>query len=156
MFARSISKKFCNIGSVARSTTIGRFASTAVFNWGSAENGALGHKNYDDITREPRRLVKSKQYKDVSCGENYSLAIDHSGNLFGWGTGPNSFNNPTPVHIPVPSGAQVAKVIAGPRHASCIDAEGNMYTWGKQKSGWFSGGGQLGHGDSLTSTDEPT
>jgi len=155
MFARSIVKKSLNFGSLA-SAKVFRFNSTAVFTWGDAEKGALGHKNYDDITREPRRLVKSKQFKEVSCGQHYTLAIDHAGNMFGWGQGPNTFDNPTPVHIPLPKGVSVSKVIAGPKHASCIDTKGNMYTWGCQKGGWFSGGGQLGHGDSLTSIDEPT
>jgi alpha-tubulin suppressor-like RCC1 family protein len=155
MFARSFVKKCVVVGPLSFRGAF-RFHSTAVFTWGAAEKGALGHKNYDDITREPRRLVKSKRFKEVSCGEHYSLAIDHDGNLFGWGTGPKSFDSPTPMPIAMPGNAQVAKVVAGPRHASCIDTKGNLYTWGKQKSGWFSGGGQLGHGDSLTSTDEPT
>ena len=136
-------------------TSSSRSASSAVFTWGKADSGALGHKNYDDITREPRRLVKSKRFKDITCGESYSLAIDHDGNMFGWGNGPCSFDSETPVHIPVPSNTQVVKAIAGPKHAACIDANGDMFTWGKQKGGWFSGGGQLGQGDSIKSADSP-
>lgn len=156
MFSRNVVKKSSQFGSLVSAKAF-RFISTAVFTWGSAEKGALGHKNYDDITREPRRLIKSRQYKDISCGEHYTLALDHSGNMFGWGQGPTkTFDMPTPVHISMPSGVSVSKVFAGPKHASCIDTQGNLYTWGRQKGGWFSGGGQLGHGNSMTSVDEPT
>lgn len=126
----------------------------AIYSWGDSSNGSCGHKRFDDVTMAPRRLVNSKIYKTVAAGQGYTLALDGDGNMFGWGKGPSSeFDSKVP--FPIPTDTKISKVFAGPKHAACIDVNGDMYTWGKQKSGWFSGGGQLGHGEKENDITRP-
>ena len=126
---------------------------TALYTWGDATAGALGHERYDDITREPRRLINSKKYQQVSCGEGYSLAVDHAGHMFGWGTGPSVFDSKAP--FPIPTEKMVKKVFAGSKHAACIDVDGDMYTWGTDSAGWFKGGGRMGHANKEKEIQQP-
>lgn len=129
-------------------------STSTIHTWGNSVSGALGHEKFDEITREPRRLINSKRFQNIACGENFTLALDKEGHLFGWGSGPGSkFESMTP--FPIPTDVKMAKIFAGSRHAACIDTEGNLYTWGQQKGGWFSGGGQLGHGDKVSHVEAP-
>lgn len=140
---------------------------TAVFSWGIGSEGQLGHQNFTVTTRvlggenyiqmEPRRMVKSKRFSNVACGDSFSLGLTNAGELFGWGkgfAGEESQSN-VPVPITLPSGAATIKeIFAGAKHAAAIDENGHVLTWGFGGS-WFKGGGQLGHGDT-SSKELPT
>lgn len=140
---------------------------TAVFSWGMGTDGQLGHQNFsltsdvlggeNYIQLEPRRMVKSKRFSEVACGDSFSLGLTDNGDIFGWGrgfAGDDSQSN-VPVSIALPSGASpIKKIFAGSKHAAAIDENGQVLTWGFGGS-WFKGGGQLGHGDT-SSKDVPT
>ena len=102
---------------------------------------------------EPRRLIKSKKYTQLAIGGSYTLAICTEGVLYGWGS--KFAGNKSSSHEPVviESDIRFVKVASGKEHAAAIDTNGLLYTWGHGGS-WFSGGGQLGHGDS-ESLDKP-
>ena len=141
---------------------------TAVFTWGIGTEGQLGHQNFKVVTQgvlegdnyvqvEPRRMVKSKRFTQLACGDNFSLGLSEEGGLFGWGRGfeGEDSESTTPVPMQLPEGGdKLIKIIAGSKHAAAIDETGNVLTWGHGGS-WFKGGGQLGHGDT-TSKDSPT
>ncbi|MFN3194404.1 MAG: T9SS type A sorting domain-containing protein [Chlorobiota bacterium] len=56
--------------------------------WGSNSNGELGN-GISSKYSEPFQLLPSRTFKDASCGENYSIAIDEYGMMWIWGTGPD-------------------------------------------------------------------
>ena len=143
---------------------------TAVFTWGLGTMGQLGHEKFP-LTKSsflgtenyfqdtPRRLVRSKQYTAISCGNSYTLGLTESGEIFGWGkgfAGEDSQSN-TPVKIDTSAatkrGRRIKSIIAGPRHMAAIDNEGSVLTWG-HNGGWYDGGGQLGHGG-VSSAEAP-
>ena len=80
--------------------------------------------------------------------------MDKDGLMYGWGKGPNSFDNKVPILIPMPK--KVKRAVAGRTQACCIDVDGDLYTWGKDSSGWFKGGGMLGHGNKAADIKQPT
>lgn len=153
---------------LSRLSQVTRGKQTAVFSWGIGTGGQLGHKNFQVVTQsafegenyvqlQPRRMVKSKRFKEVACGELFSLGLTQDGDLLGWGTGYEGEDSQanTPVPLMLPEGcAKIEKIFAGARHAAALDINGNVLTWGHGGS-WFKGGGQLGHGDT-TSKENPT
>lgn len=137
--------------------------STAVFNWGMGTQGQLGHEkialvkagflgteNY--FQDAPRRLVRSKQYTELSCGNSYTLGLTDTGEVHGWGKGFSGDDSESLVPVAIDMSAardrdrKIVKVVAGPRHCAAIDNQGSVLTWG-DNGGWYEGGGQLGHGD---------
>ena len=87
---------------------------TAVFSWGMGTDGQLGHQNFslttdvlggdNYIQLEPRRMVKSKRFSEVACGDSFSLGLTESGDIFGWGRGfagdDSQSNVPVPINLP--------------------------------------------------------
>ena len=109
------------------------------------------------IQEEPRKLAKSRRFKDITIGNEFTLALTKDGELMGWGKnflGKSESNEPVPIKVPTlnPS-SKITGVSAGAHHACVIDSEGLVYSWGNGGS-WLSGGGQLGHG-STGSEDQP-
>ena len=112
---------------------------TALYTWGNGSLGALGHAKFEltpgfleesYIQEEPRRLVKSKQYRQVACGENCTLALTDTGHLFGWGQGflgPDSKSKEPQIF---PGDQTYTSIAAGKRHMAAIDKNGMVYTWG--------------------------
>ena len=79
---------------------------------------------------------------DISCGDNFSVAVTEQGQLLFWGQ--DFFSNkifwgPKPIQ----SDVKFKSVSAGKKHCAAISEDGQVYTWGTQ-GGWFSSGGYLG------------
>lgn len=87
--------------SVARSS-VKCFSSlnTTLYSFGIGSDGQLGHAKFektqpslmnplqqDYVQEEPRRIVKSKEYKHVAIGTGYTLLLSETGHLFGCGKG---------------------------------------------------------------------
>mmetsp|Transcript_866 Transcript_866/g.1481 ORF Transcript_866/g.1481 Transcript_866/m.1481 type:complete len:423 (-) Transcript_866:257-1525(-) len=141
-----------------RSRVLRRFSSTPedtfIYSWGKGSDGQLGHAKFTKtagfmeesyIQMEPRKMVKSKRFKQCAIGDTFTLGITSTNDLFGWGKdfvdGQQS-NEP----VPIAPGLKVKAVSAGTKHAALVDMNGQVHTWG-YGGGWMSGGGQLGHGN---------
>jgi hypothetical protein len=122
----------------------------AVFNWGIGTDGQLGHKkirleegggvgwwvanqeNPQYIQRTPRRMLKSKQFVHLAIGGTFTLAINETGDLFGWGKGfaGEKSESKEPVMIMAASelgqGKKFADVTCGQLHCAAIDSEGQV------------------------------
>ena len=103
------------------------------------------------VQEEPRRLLKSKSFTQVAIGGEYTLGLNETGHLFGWGNVLGSLRSNTPQLI-VPDQTFI-HVAAGSKHAAAVDKDGQVHTWGSN-GGWFAGGGQLGH-DSYDAVANP-
>ena len=82
----------------------------------------------------------------ISCGEQHSLALSSTGQIFSWGRNyygrlghGDSNNRPVPTQIRALYSVDVRWVSAGVAYSCCVCREGKVYTWGN------GGHGQLGH-----------
>lgn len=98
-------------------------------------------------------MLKSKNFVEVSVGENYALGRTSDGHVFGWGKKEliNADGSDTQRNEPVPIelDKKIVAISAGPRHAAFVDDQGLVYTWGVGGD-FFRGGGQLGHNSKST------
>mmetsp|Transcript_28737 Transcript_28737/g.27525 ORF Transcript_28737/g.27525 Transcript_28737/m.27525 type:complete len:411 (+) Transcript_28737:113-1345(+) len=129
---------------------------TSLYSFGIGSDGQLGHAKFEKtqpsllnplqqnyVQEEPRRIVKSKEYKQVAIGTAYTLLLSETGHLFGCGKGfLGAIESKSPQIFP--GTRTYSHIAAGPTHCAAIDMEGQVYTWGNGGS-WLAGGGQLGH-----------
>ena len=136
----------------------------AVYTWGAAGQGALGHGPEDDQPK-PRQLAWLEGEAvptDVACGDSHTLLATSSGELYAWGAGGDSAllglgsiygggyaNQWVPTRVlSLAPGRRVRTVTCGPYHSALLTRDNVLYTWGE---GLF---GALGHGDQA-SVGEP-
>ena len=93
----------------------------------------------------------SRQYKEVSVGDNHSLGIDSEGKLWAWGNNSDgqlgdgtTTNRTTPVEVK--SDKKFKHISAGYHNSFAIDTEGYLWAWGT------SGGEHWALGDGSTTT----
>jgi len=126
---------------------------TAVYTWGVGSGGQLGHAKFElepgfieesYVQAEPRRLVKSKQYRSLAMAETFTLALTETGHLCGWGQGFLGTDSASKEPQVFPGTTVFRSIACGKRHAAAVDKDGMVHTWGYGGS-WMGGGGQLGH-----------
>lgn len=98
-----------------------------------------------DFVRE--ELPYDIVFKEISVGENHTLAIDSDGNLWAWGYNDRGQlgtenTNFSVCPIQIKKGTKFSKVAAGQWYSLAIDEDGNLWSWG------YQGGGRLGDGES--------
>jgi alpha-tubulin suppressor-like RCC1 family protein len=144
-------------------------AAGQLYAFGDNEYGALGNTSNDE-THEPNptpSLVtlpgEVGQVTQVAAGENHSLAVTSSGQLYGFGDNNdgqlgNATNdktghpNPTPTLVTLPgAGGPVTQVAAGAFFSLAVTSSGQLYAFGENS------GGQLGDTtNDKTSEPNPT
>ncbi|GLE03167.1 hypothetical protein PINS_up012046 [Pythium insidiosum] len=147
--------------SASKFHTVALNASGEAFAWGFGKGGRLGTgTEFNHV--EPTRLSSLAEIPiaRVAAGENHTLALSRSGQVFSWGS--NSFgqlghqlkscsheSRLTPKRIDAFRGMTITDIAASGCHsgAVCID-DGSVYTWGLNKRG------QLGRKDGFGS-DQP-
>ncbi|KAL4173008.1 hypothetical protein KRP22_008165 [Phytophthora ramorum] len=134
--------------SASKYHTVALSAAGECFVWGFGKGGRLGTGNeFDRI--EPTRLVslETTPMKKVAAGENHTLALSRTGQVFSWGS--NSFDqlgHPgkssssqsrlTPKRVDAFRFREVTDIAASACHSAAITAEdGAVYTWGSNRRG---------------------
>jgi uncharacterized repeat protein (TIGR03803 family) len=136
-----------NVVGVAAGTqhTLALCADGTVFAWGDNSSGELGTGSSFIQTNFPAQLSGLPQIVAIAAGFNFSLAVDTTGLLWGWGQNPDgqlgtnvasgsesSFTNrPTLV-------AGISNVIAvatGENHAVALTTNKMVWTWGDNTFG---------------------
>jgi alpha-tubulin suppressor-like RCC1 family protein len=116
--------------------------------WGYNERGQLGTNNITNIATPVTTFAGGNNWKQVSCGTNYTAAIKTDGSLWTWGFGEDgrlgnfaTTNRSTPVTTF--AGGNNWKQVAGrSSHTAAIKTDGSLWTWGT------GGSGRLGTNDS--------
>jgi alpha-tubulin suppressor-like RCC1 family protein len=92
------------------------------------------------------RIERRSGFKDIACGNTFTVALSEEGQLLVWGK--DLFSNKT-IWTPKPyvPEKRFVSVSAGEKHCAAICEEGMVHTWGVE-GGWFSTSGYLGHGGS--------
>lgn len=125
-----------------------------IYAWGGTNNnGQLGQGNTTLISGGQSRPLKVNvpgvKFKQISAGQDYSLAVTTTGVVYAWGY--NSFGQTTGVGgngtpTPISGLSNVAMVSAGMVHAGAVTANGQLYMWGYQFNGRLGNGLTTGSG----------
>jgi alpha-tubulin suppressor-like RCC1 family protein len=121
-----------------------------LWGWGLNTYGTLGDGNINTIVSTPvQTILTGNNWKQVSCGFYYTMAIKTDGTLWGWGAGGTGqlgneilANTSTPVQIGT---ATTWKIIeCGRNHSAGIKTDGTLWLWGSNTNG------KIGNNSSLT------
>ena len=119
--------------------------------WGNNQYGqlGLGNSGFNTHRTVPTQVGTATDWKMVSAGTGYTMAVKENGTLWAWGwnfhgqLGLGNFGAGTNRLVPAQLGADTdwSFVAAGNSHTVAIKTNGELWTWG---DGWS---GQLGLGD---------
>lgn len=116
-----------------------------LFAFGIGLSGRLGTGNEND-QNSPVSVNNANDWKQVSAGVDYSLAIKKDGTLWAWGSGSYGrlgTGNTEDQYFPVRIGESTdwEQINAGTTHSLAIKSDGTLWAWGNGSSG------RLGTGD---------
>ena len=120
----------------------GSYASNGAYNTIRTNTVSYSQTHYIQFNYFNTSISK---YKNIACGDNHSLAIDFSNNLYTWGN--NSFgqlgigptpdtsrNYPSLVSNPT-SSAYWLKAVGGSNHSLGLQSDGSLWAWGDNTYG---------------------
>lgn len=109
-----------------------------IYVWGSNLYGAAGVNSTENTIRELTKLDKGKDFKQLSCGKDFVLALDYDGSVWGWGD--NSMHTLTVKHdsierapVLIDSTERYMKVAASFNSAHALTVGGDIFSWGSNK-----------------------
>ena len=127
-----------------------------VITWGLNDNGKLGHKEMlNENTEEPDSKYRKPQVvniphavKKVSCGSNFTIALDINGKVWSWGMGSSGSLGTGflgDVWDPKPIDEEIFRhgvidIAAGAEHCLALNRRHDIFSWGNGNMG------KLGHG----------
>ena len=111
--------------------------------WGHNASGQLGDGTTTTPILSPKLIGTSTNWTYVSCGQNHSMAINSSGELWTWGSNAqgqlgDGTNNDTLSPKRIGTATNWISISAGANHSLAINSSGQLYAWG------YNGVGQLG------------
>ncbi|CAB0009589.1 unnamed protein product [Nesidiocoris tenuis] len=122
-----------------------------VYSWGDGDYGKLG-RGGSDGSKLPK-LIERLQGVTVSrvfCGNQFSLALTTTGELYSWGKGDNfRLGHPAEEHVRFPKlvtalkGKIVKEVSVGVVHAMALTVCGEVYAWGKKEYAHMADSGAM-------------
>jgi alpha-tubulin suppressor-like RCC1 family protein len=108
--------------------------------WGSNFGGELGMGSYNVGVGEPTQVGTGTNWRQVSAGNGYSLAIRQNGTLWAWGLNSNGqagISSGMPVWLPsqVGTASDWIAISAGDLHSLGIRSNGSLWGWGLNDAG---------------------
>ncbi|KAH8739127.1 hypothetical protein FG386_000994 [Cryptosporidium ryanae] len=105
-------------------------------------------QEYDNIIPLPEeilffsKVVNKVSISKISCGSNFSLALDTKGNLYSWGQGKDGClgtgsleDSFVPKRIELGFEHKIRSITSGMFHCGAIDIESQLYVWGSNEFG---------------------
>ncbi len=115
-----------------------------LWTWGVNINGQLGDNTITQRSTPITTFTGGTNWKQVACGNLYTVAIKTDGTLWTWGSNSNGQlgDNTTTTRVtPVTTfagGTNWKQVACGLQHTAAIKTDGTLWVWG------FNSSGQLG------------
>ena len=110
--------------------------------------------NVNGIISFPKNIfeLNDKNIKEISCGNEHTLALTKDGNVFSWGSTSDGvlgrevkgeekklgIGKPGKITFFIKNDIKIRHISSGSIHNLCLDVKSNLYSWGCSK------GGQLG------------
>lgn len=104
-----------------------------LYSWGSNSDGVTGQGTFSGSTPLPTQIGNRDDWIMVSCGRYHALAINDSGELYGWGSngaGKNGTGTTTSTPLRVGSNSDWELCSAGDSESTGIRNDGSAYAWG--------------------------
>jgi alpha-tubulin suppressor-like RCC1 family protein len=107
-----------------------------LWDWGSNGYGQLGDNTTTQRNTPVTTFSGGTNWKQVSCGTNFTAAIKTDGTLWAWGRNNNGQlgdNTTTQRNTPVTTfsgGTNWKQVSSGNIHMAAIKTDGSLWTWG--------------------------
>jgi len=129
--------------------------------WGANGNGQLGlADNLFSDKNIPTQVGTASDWKLISAGRNFTLAVKNNGTLWSWGQNDfgqlgNGFSSGNFNDIPIQIGTDTdwASIAAGELHSMVLKTNGTRWAWGSNGKGSSSSGSAGALGDT-TKTDK--
>lgn len=112
-----------------------------VYSWGDGDYGKLG-RGGSDGSKLPKLVerLQGVHIVKVYCGNQFSLALSATGELYSWGKGDNfRLGHPSDEHVRFPKliaglkGKVIKEVAVGMVHVIALTEGGEVFTWGKKE-----------------------
>ena len=116
----------------------------SLWTWGASDKGQLGTNDTTTRRTPVTTFSGGTNWKQVSCGSQYTSAIKTDGSLWTWGVngygqlGINESGDATNRTTPVTTfagGNDWKSVAAGQNSLAAIKTDGSLWTWGRNNSG---------------------
>ena len=111
-----------------------------LYAWGSNKNGQLGIGTTTDNELAPQRVGNDNDWKAVSGGDDYSLALKSDGMLYAWGKNSrgqlgigSTDKETTPQQVG--NAGDWKDISAGNSHSLALKSDGTLYAWGANHDG---------------------
>ena len=118
-----------------------------VYAWGWGEHGRLG-VGHEEMLLSPTEvaLLSHRNVCEVRAGEQHSLAMTESGDIYSWGSnrfgqlgvcldGDTLPSNPLPQKVVLESDEAAASLDSGSRHSCVLTMSGRVLIWGWGEEG---------------------
>jgi len=125
------------------------------FSWGNNESGQCGVGTTSPIIFNPSKIEGLSNVKSVSCGNDHSLALTLSGDVYSWGKadgGVLGYKDNEYEYSPkrIKSLKNIEDICCGSLHNIALTKDGVLYSWGCGE------GGQLGHTEEFLLHEDST
>ncbi|BDR53951.1 hypothetical protein KIMH_00620 [Bombiscardovia apis] len=129
-----------------------------VYAWGANDNGQLGIAGTNQLTPQNVTGLSTRDITQVVGGDNYSAALDESGQIYTWGNnsagqlgnGTNT-NTSTPIAISLPGNMKAKSISAGSSHMLALTNAHTIYAWGANTNGQLGIGSTNGSNSPIAS-----
>lgn len=129
----------------SRFHTVGIKVDSTIWAWGNNGNAQLGNGTQSGSqTLIPEQVGTDRNWKEISAGDNHSIAIKFDGTVWVWGSnvfgalGSGLSIQTSPIQVGIDS--SWSKVSAGENHNLLIKSDGTLWAWGRNFSGLLGTG----------------
>ena len=128
-----------------------------LYSWGNNSRCQCGFdksENINGIITTPKNILElnDKNIKEISCGNEHTLALTKDGDVYSWGSTSDGvlgreikgeekkmgIGKPGKIIFFIKNDIKIRHISSGSIHNLCLDSKSNLYSWGCSK------GGQLG------------
>lgn len=125
-----------------------------VWAWGSNTSGQLGVGSTEGRIDTPKMINGLSDIISIAAGYSHSLAVEHSGQVYAWGSNGNGqLGNDTTTNSNTPQAVlnikTAVRVSAGNETSMALTSDNRVYTWG------YGEYGQLGSSNTSNSRTKP-